>query len=379
MLLNAYYGWFYKRPDVLNDEIKWSIQNKLLPGNEVYEFDPYLVFRWKPLSIAAYKKVNAAGFIQNQPIDTFKPEKPADVYRIFLLGGSSVAGKDLMGYGTISHHLERLLNTGSQRYEVINAGVFGYTSTQELIYTVNEILSYKPDMVISFDGYNDLRYPYEAQDLGISLGRNGTPAIEKLKKAFSRSQSLGGAIQQFIFNLRRRVEYSYATWLLRKIDYITERKWGFMLFRVDRLLKGFYGLPSIRTPVSYSISPEIIDNYTRNIRNLAGISQANGIKYIGALQPVGVYQKTHVPILIKAMGEPFVKSFQENYDLVRQKFALLKHEFSSKNKVQIVDLSQLFTNASETIYEDEVHYLEPGAIRIAQALRVLVLRMRNPS
>ena len=44
----------------------------------------------------------------------------------------------------------------NSKYEVINAGVGGFYSGQELTYIVTELVDYHPNIIIAFDGWNDL-------------------------------------------------------------------------------------------------------------------------------------------------------------------------------------------------------------------------------
>lgn len=84
--------------------------------------------------------------------------------RILVLGGSTV-----FGLGSDDDHtppalmearlkevlLHRQPRAGIDRVRVINAGQGWYTSTQELIYFISELVLYEPDLVMVVDGYND--------------------------------------------------------------------------------------------------------------------------------------------------------------------------------------------------------------------------------
>ena len=135
-----------------------------------------------------YWQINEQGFRDREPLTV---DKPADEVRIFLLGGSTA-----FGYGnssnetTISEFLEARLEQRlaqqksspklyqpdvlpydennrkqalakpaklkSGKYRVINAGVPGYASGNELAQLALSILQYKPDLIIVLDGYPDL-------------------------------------------------------------------------------------------------------------------------------------------------------------------------------------------------------------------------------
>jgi lysophospholipase L1-like esterase len=71
-----------------------------------------------------------------------------------LLGGSAAFG---FGIGpdedTLAARLERELAPA----EVVNAGVIGYVSSQELALLRSEVLDLDPQVVVAFDGWNDFR------------------------------------------------------------------------------------------------------------------------------------------------------------------------------------------------------------------------------
>src|SRR6267154_1112726 len=55
-----------------------------------------------------------------------------------------------------SAFLERMLNVGGRRFEVINAGIEGYNSEYALGRIRDDILKYGPDLVTIYIGWNDL-------------------------------------------------------------------------------------------------------------------------------------------------------------------------------------------------------------------------------
>lgn len=82
-------------------------------------------------------------------------EKPADVKRVVLVGGSTVYGALDDDSETISAQLQALLGPNVQ---VINAGVPGYDSLRELVLTRSELFDLQPDVVVDLDGLNDVYY-----------------------------------------------------------------------------------------------------------------------------------------------------------------------------------------------------------------------------
>ena len=135
-----------------------------------------------------YWQINSAGFRDREEIATVKPK---DEIRIFLLGNSTAFGYgSLNNQTTIGAYLEQRLDRRlkqqqtspqlykpdvlpfdkterqkylakpakikSGNYRVINAGVPGYASGNELAQLALQVLKYKPDLIVVLDGYEDL-------------------------------------------------------------------------------------------------------------------------------------------------------------------------------------------------------------------------------
>jgi hypothetical protein len=87
-------------------------------------------------------------------------EKDLCEFRIFILGGSTVAGRALKGIDdTVPARLETLLNEAVDSklsYVVINAGVGGFTSPQSLLQHIMYIrYTLRPNLIVHFNGSND--------------------------------------------------------------------------------------------------------------------------------------------------------------------------------------------------------------------------------
>jgi len=153
--------------------------------------DFYRFYRVNPEFRTRTIRVNHAGFRNDEEITR---DKPANVVRIVMMGGSTVWGEDASGSpvgtidnrDTIAAHLETVLNERAAsrgaklRIQVINAGVVGYMLFQEEIYFSTYISEFKPDVVIAMDGHNDL----DALQLGVPLyrHRNDSPFDRELNR-----------------------------------------------------------------------------------------------------------------------------------------------------------------------------------------------------
>lgn len=141
--------------DMIYDGLGFFLQEKPV----VYEEGVYL----PAVPIANLRKTisgheyrhNSYGFRGNE----FSSKKDKNVYRIVCLGGSSTYGNQLSNYETWPAQLERLLNSQQQdmHFEVINAGIGGYTTMDSLINLVTRVLPLEPNMIIIYHAFNDFK------------------------------------------------------------------------------------------------------------------------------------------------------------------------------------------------------------------------------
>ena len=91
-------------------------------------------------------------------------DKPNDTYRIFIIGGSTVYGSgSTSDKTTIPGFLqEKIDNSGiDQKVQVINAGIMGSTSIEEVHRIKNDLINFDPDMIIVYHGNNDAGVSWE--------------------------------------------------------------------------------------------------------------------------------------------------------------------------------------------------------------------------
>ncbi|MCF7907349.1 MAG: hypothetical protein K9L86_00510 [Candidatus Omnitrophica bacterium] len=85
--------------------------------------------------------------------------KKANLVRVICLGASPTFGWAVEGEDSYPDQLENMLNhnpKGKKIYEVINAGVIGYSSYQGLLFLKNELLRFDPDIITIAYGVNDM-------------------------------------------------------------------------------------------------------------------------------------------------------------------------------------------------------------------------------
>ncbi len=150
--------------------------------------DPFLPYRYKPGSRTVSLhgipiNINSLG-LRDKECDQRKGEK---AYRILVLGDSSTLGYGIRIEETFSERIEEILiRTDTASYEIINAGVSGYNTRDELNYLVHYGLDLHPDMVIMGLMTNDFTVRSLELDIknGIGIGSGSnlrlSPAVKKI-------------------------------------------------------------------------------------------------------------------------------------------------------------------------------------------------------
>ncbi len=84
--------------------------------------------------------------------------KPTGTFRIIEMGGSTTYGTTNPGDETAPYYLQKALRDdyGYDNVEVINAGVYGYTSWQTLLDLTLRVNELQPDLVIIYEAGNDV-------------------------------------------------------------------------------------------------------------------------------------------------------------------------------------------------------------------------------
>ena len=90
----------------------------------------------------------------------FSEIKPPNTHRTFMIGGSTMFGAGATSDNTtIPGYVQQFLDENNAEFnlEVINAGIQGADSNTELKLTEQKLIRFSPDLLIIYDGWNDLR------------------------------------------------------------------------------------------------------------------------------------------------------------------------------------------------------------------------------
>jgi lysophospholipase L1-like esterase len=152
-------------------------------------------------------------------------QKPADVIRVIVLGDSYTESLQVPQDKDFSSRLEEYLNQQSQnaasgkRFEVLNAGVSGFSPISEYLYYISELARLQPDLVIQQIYANDVHNDNEATVMSV-LDSDGLPVKinryffedmynKRLAQGDRWEESRWRGIQKFLIDHSRFIEYVY--------------------------------------------------------------------------------------------------------------------------------------------------------------------------
>jgi hypothetical protein len=121
-----------------------------LEKNMYFEPDPYTGFRHRPEGSGHYPTgIEARANSRGMRDDEIAVPKPADVYRILVIGDSFTVGANVEQDEAYPQVLEQLLNTaGGPVIEVVNAGTGGWSPYQYARYLEHYGAALEPDLVL---------------------------------------------------------------------------------------------------------------------------------------------------------------------------------------------------------------------------------------
>ena len=337
-----------------------------------------------------WRITNSQGFL---PADSLEfnvlLRKPAGVYRIFVLGGSTVAG-----YG-VKHPLENIVSQFAQslkkkskppegytEFEIINAGVDGYFSTNQYLYFTTEIIRYDPDLIIFYDGWND--YAIGNPDPTF------TKRFWKHKEMYDRlnnSYSVLGSGIQFITSIKNfftGLSQQFATlWVpIRLMEKIFVD--NSLVFVKDSKNGGYKVKNLIMQTVPKKTSPKMVNLYATNIDDAIAFSKSRSVKFAHFLQPIlGISEKNPIGFELEWIqyNKETINVRRLYYEKIRKKLKKIKAKNQNSSEVCIDDLSLVFKDETLRIFSDSGHLNGKGNFVMAQNMVNSLLKcsiLQNP-
>jgi len=300
-----------ERAFLLNPELSYP---------KYYKKDAELFWRIRPnqtikgeFFVDGIYKINSKGYRERE----FSAEKDPDLTRIICVGNSCTFGWKVNLEQTYPKILEKLLNQNlpQPKFEVIDAGMTGYSTFQGLRFLKREILGFHPDIIIFSYGWNDM-CPSEREDKD----------------------------QKFP-----------PQWILNLDDFLSgSRFYSFLKFEIMNLLKSKQ--PQDEKKLVYRVS---IKDYQENLKELEKIAQGSGIKVFFLSIPVS---SAKVFIGPGKTSKPHIANKHYNKAL---------RETTSEIGVPLIDVALLFEDRGD-LYdkgrEEYIHYNAKGHQVVAEAI-----------
>lgn len=322
--------------------------------------------------------------------DSVALRKEPGVVRIIMLGGSalygagSTSGKNypyhpvLRNNETISYYLEGMINSRfrldgiARRAEVINAGVIGYHTFNELVYLNASLLDYEPDWVISFDGNNDF------------YGQ--IPGINDWSSSFYSTRILVDLTNQRSFFLpiytaiRAIAPYSNFFSLAEKVSNqnfqritgeaasdLAERQNVLWPSSVTGHSIGAGQVPADWRGGTFEYARE---TYIRSLVQVARLGELEGFEHVVFLQPQIVFEDDeHLNEHDREMSKITKENVHKNWLMMRRVRTLFPEIFY-QNGLVFHDLGDIgrFNHSGDDLYLDYTHLTPAGSEIVAQRI-----------
>lgn len=306
----------------------------------------------------------------------YEVPKPADVFRVIMLGGSTVEGIGVSSPleslpSKLQLLLEREFPQSAKHIEVINAGISGFSSDQEYLFLIADLLRYKPDLVIAYDGWNDAHVLRLAIEGGPRTRPYRTVSQENNEDRVNASFSPSGSFGLFAtLTAGRTLDYLSHFATFRLLNSWTRRL-------TDRFARADYaaGHDAVFRPEP---SVEVAHFYIENRERMLFIARQGGFRFASFLQPIiGIdgksYSATESRFVAHLHPQIANELIKRERDVFYQTVRPLLREFAAANEVPgascMADIStSSFAGVTETVYADSGHLLAAGNELVAQRM-----------
>jgi lysophospholipase L1-like esterase len=326
---------------------------------ESYTYETKETFAMSHFKSRVFVYTNEDGFRIPSPGYKLPKEKPAGQLRIAFLGGSLVQLASTFDTA-LPGSLRTILRARypGRDIEVINAGIQSCVSRQSLVELLLTVVDYHPDVVILYDGGNDLGLPltYESR-------ANFPYNFQTMQEAWDRYRA---ERQQPLWRLA--LERSNLYRLVRARLHPDERR---LVPTADAPFAGTNALPATRILSDPSFVRNHVAAYLSNWRKLVELSAAYHYHPMCVLSPAGGFQPDHaVPVMMKSFhldrptAEQWLRALEALYGEAGHQIAALRATYAN---AVFVDLSQ-FLDPPEKYFWDLGHVYDETNMVIAQRL-----------
>ena len=352
--------------------------------SEYYQLDLFKVYSNIPNSnkFNIYK-VDKNGFVLTSLNQNIQLVKKNNIKRVIILGGSTAEGHGASGVeDTFAYLLNSKLKNIKNNFEVINAGVGGFTSGNQISYLIIDLLRYQPDYLITLDGFNDIWTHFESLQYADidNLDEFFTSYNYNRNSYYYTWKEINNDIYNIALKFNEPLEYKVILKnLINKIlqDFLPHTYELFYSkakkenasnednkYKKSKVLKKIeniqnYLLSNKKNDACKEFSKLAASNYLRNLKIIRKISEDNEIKFFSFLQPIN-----------KDVNSINFK------DLCLNNF----YDYVLNNNKDIIDLDIYFNNhtsKNKNLFADKVHFSNQGHKLMSEILYDKIIQSLN--
>lgn len=313
-------------------------------GDVVFVTDPFVLYRLEKNQKTSELTTNSLGFRgKNWP----PAKRTGDHKRILILGSSAVFGfrvKDDKAFPIVLEGKLKEKYPGAS-FEILNAGVLGYLSHQDLALFSTELIKFNPDLVVIYNGWNDFHF-------------GGLIGAEE-------------SVKSWMFNeleivLERRKNSSTSLLQYSSLYQSLERKWlqAKKYKKVEE--KGSF----------FKVNKQARLDYLHHVEIMIRLAKSYGIKILVSPQPEVTMREEFSPQKEVESTKPTVANgyfeyAKMEYPKYREGVRLL----AKRERIQFFDTQPFLKQKSEDIlFLDAVHLNDLGNELCAEALVPVIAR-----
>ncbi len=329
-------------------DVSWTQEYfRELEESAATRWTSYVYWRRQPYA-GRHINVNAEGIRRTWNADVRAGSGQVPV-KIFTFGGSAMWGVGARDDFTIASCFARELESRGIRCQVTNFGESGYVTTQEVVALVQQLRDGNvPDLVIFYDGVNDIYSAYQQQEAGLP------------QNEFHRAQEFNLSQSRSYASLRMLcIRRSIGTLSMVRFSRNILRRVG---IEIHPDFAATYGSRSAASPVDReALFQEVLAVYKENMRMVRALGEAYGFKALFYWQPT-VFDKSYPTVCEQKVQNDIIDLqpyCQKMCQLVQQK------PFSEMQGVVFHDMSDVFSSVRQPIFIDWCHISEWGNEQVA--------------
>jgi len=310
------------------------------------------------------------GFVGNGYDRELPNEFSKDEIGIIVLGGSAAMG---LGATENSRTFSAILESNlrkkikNKKISVINAGCGGYSSWDEMIYFLTELILRKPKIVISFTGINDFVMGYLGSKYYKDRIQNTSRSLEDIAEAIKMKNQSLSFYELAKFKIKRNIVYD------KLINFYRKTKGDVKLNKQNFI----WGLENIKK----NYDTKFASTFWKNQMSLLGACRVHKINYHLYIQPCYFWNNNKTLTNQEKEGIDFDKKLlKEDYQkLCTQYFKDLKDksknflENFNKDSYTFEIMDKIIDDVEEQCYVDHHHLTDLGQEIIAKKMEENIL------